>query len=219
MVKEGLKIRLDIVLTVLLMFCMGIQLWPLLAHEIAGTLMFICLGLHTWLNWPWYRGLMKGRYTIMRLVILAIAVLLWLDMLVLFGSSLAISYYVFRYLPSPVGISLGRSLHLAASYWALVLTGIHLGIHWSKIAGRIQVDWHSVTGWIIRGIGFLIPAYGFYCFYQLGWWNYLWLEVQFVSFDGIESPWTFYPACLCIIGGWIWMGYYGTKALRWILRS
>lgn len=214
MIKEKRKIKIDILLTVLLVFCMGIQLWPLLAHEIAGTLMFICLGIHTWLNWPWYKAMLKGTYTPMRVLILAIAILLWLDMVALLVSSLGISYYVFRYVPSPVGISMGRMMHLAASYWAMVLMGIHLGLHWSKFISRFTVEWHSFTGKVLRIMGMLAALYGLYNFWQLGWWDYLWLDVQFVSFEGLESPWIFYPICLCILASGIWIGYYVMKFLR-----
>ncbi len=209
-----MKIQIDIMLTVLLVFCMGIQLWPLLAHEIAGTLMFICLGIHTWLNWPWYKGMLKSSYTPMRVLILAVAILLWLDMVALFVSSLAISYYVFRYVPSLVGISLGRMMHLAASYWAIVLMGIHLGLHWSKFISRFTVDRHSFTGKVLRIMGMLAALYGLYSFWQLGWWDYLWLDVQFVSFEGLESPWIFYTTCMCILASGIGIGHYGMKILR-----
>ena len=217
MIKEKRKIKIDILLTVLLVFCMGIQLWPLLAHEIAGTLMFICLGIHTWLNWPWYKGMLKGSYTPMRVLILVVAILLWLDMVALLGSSLAISYYVFRYVPSPVGISLGRMMHLAASYWAIVLMSIHLGMHWSKFTSRLVADWHSLAGRALKIMGLVATVYGLYSFWQLGWWDYLWLDVQFVSFEGLESPWIFYPTCLCILAGGVWLGYYGMKILRRML--
>ncbi len=215
--KEKRKIQIDILLTILLVFCMGIQLWPLLAHEVAGTLMFICLGIHTKLNWSWYKAMAKGNYTPMRVIILVVAVLLWLDMLALLCSSLAISYYVLRYVPSPVGISLGRIMHLAASYWAIVLMGLHLGLHWSKFVGKLTVDWCSIGGKCLKFLGLLAAVYGLYSFWQLGWWDYLWLNAQFVSFEGLESPWIFYPTCLCILGGGIWIGYYGMKLLRRIL--
>ncbi len=215
--KERRKIKIDILLTILLVFCMGMHLWPLLAHEVAGTLMFICLVIHTKLNWSWYKALAKGRYTPMRVLILVVAVLLWLDMLALLCSSLTISYYVFRYLPSPVGISLGRNIHLAASYWAIVLMGIHLGLHWSKFASKLTADWHSAGGKCLKAIGLLAAAYGLYSFCQLGWWDYLWLNVQFVSIEGLESPWIFYPTCLCILGSGIWIGHYGMNILRRIM--
>lgn len=214
MKKESLKIKLDILLTLLLVFCMGMPLWPLLAHEIAGTIMFICLAIHTWLNWSWYRGLFKGRYTAMRWIILAVAVCLWLDLLALAFSSLSISYYVFKYMPSLLGARLGRNVHLVSSYWGIVLMSIHLGLHWSKFAGKLRVDWSSTIGKGLRVLGLLAAVYGLYSFWKFRWLDYMWLNVKYVSFAGLDSPWIFYPTCLCIMAGGVFIGFYWMKFMR-----
>ena len=44
-----------------------------------------------------------------------------------------ISGTVFAFLDITRGVSVARSLHLAASYWGMVLMSVHIGLHWSMV--------------------------------------------------------------------------------------
>ena len=48
---------------------------------------------------------------------------------------------------------LGRSMHVAASYWGIVLMGLHIGMHWSMIAGRVKNVWAKIFAVIFCGWG------------------------------------------------------------------
>ena len=59
--KGSLKIIVDVLMTVLLLFLMGSQLWGEEAHEWAGAGMFILFIAHHVLNRGWHKGLFKGK--------------------------------------------------------------------------------------------------------------------------------------------------------------
>ena len=57
------KIIVDMLMTLLLLFLMGYQLWGEVAHEWAGAGMLVLFLAHHILNRGWYKSLFKGRYT------------------------------------------------------------------------------------------------------------------------------------------------------------
>ena len=62
------KIGIDFVMTVLLLCQMTYLLIGETAHEWMGVARFILFILHHALNWRWYRNLVKGRYTGVRIL-------------------------------------------------------------------------------------------------------------------------------------------------------
>ena len=64
--KGKLKITVDALMILALLFLMGYQLWGDVAHEWAGAGMFLLFLLHHGLNAPWHESLFRGRYTPMR---------------------------------------------------------------------------------------------------------------------------------------------------------
>ena len=69
-----LKIIVDALMTLTLLFLMGYQLWGEAAHEWAGAGMLVLFLIHHILNRNWYRSLFKGRFTPMRVLQICVAV-------------------------------------------------------------------------------------------------------------------------------------------------
>lgn len=143
--KGKLKITVDALMILALLFLMGYQLWGDVAHEWAGAGMFLLFLLHHGLNAPWHESLFRGRYTPMRAAVLLVDLLLFLAMLGLMASGVLLSNHVFAFLPLQGGAGLARLMHLVCSHWLFVLTGLHLGLHWGmflslarKAFGRTQ---------------------------------------------------------------------------------
>ena len=61
--KTAVKIAVDGLMTVGMLFLIGHQFWDGAPHEWAGAGLFLLFILHHILNGNWYKALFKGRYT------------------------------------------------------------------------------------------------------------------------------------------------------------
>ncbi len=227
--KGSLKIIIDVLMTFLLLFLMGYQLWGEEAHEWAGAGMFVLFIAHHVLNRGWHKGLFKGKYTPVRILLTGIDVLLFAAMLAQMYSGILLSRYVFAFLPFDSGMALARRLHILGSYWGFTLMSLHLGLHWNMLLGKIPIK-KMLTG---KGHGkeqksslsnmrpaalFLISlavaGYGLYAFAERDILTYLFLQTEFVFLDYGESIVLFYLDYICMMGLWIFIAHYGTKLLR-----
>lgn len=220
--KTKIKVLLDLVMTLLLLFLMGYQLWGEAAHEWAGAAIFILFILHNILNRAWYRNLFRGRYTAMRMVSLTVNVSLLAAMLCLMISSIILSRYVFAFLPIRGGMSLGRMMHMAAAYWGFVLMAVHLGLHWNMLlgmTGRLLKTGSVSTGAgrmaFLAGTG--IALYGLFAFFKRNLITYMFLRSEFVFLDYNEPKFLFYLDYLALMGLFIYIAHYGVMLIKKIL--
>ena len=132
------KIVVDMLMTLLLLFLMGYQLWGEVAHEWAGAGMLILFLAHHILNRGWYKSLFKGRYTSMRVFQVLADMLLLAAMAAQMYSGIAMSRYVFAFLPVDGKMALARRLHILGSYWGFILMSVHLGMHWNLFWGMAR---------------------------------------------------------------------------------
>lgn len=106
--KAKIKIMTDILMTAVMLFLMGYQFWGEAAHEWAGAGIFLLFIIHHILNASWYRGFVKGKYTLTRILMIAINFLLLAAMLALMYSSFVLSRHVFAFLPVAGGDVAGQ---------------------------------------------------------------------------------------------------------------
>ncbi len=66
--KQSVKVCIDIAMTLGLLFLMGYHLWGDTAHEWVGAGIFVLFILHHILNWRWWAGLFKGKYSAVRIL-------------------------------------------------------------------------------------------------------------------------------------------------------
>ena len=66
--KQGVKVCINIAMTLGLLFLMGYHLWGDTAHEWVGAGIFVLFILHHILNWRWWAGLFKGKYSAVRIL-------------------------------------------------------------------------------------------------------------------------------------------------------
>ena len=128
----------DVLMTVALLFLVGYQFWGEKAHEWAGAGIFVLFAAHHILNVGWYKNLFRGKYTAYRIFQVIVDMLTLLSMAVLVYSSVVLSRYVFAFLPIESGLALARRLHILGSYWGFLLMGLHLGLHWNMVFGRLK---------------------------------------------------------------------------------
>ena len=137
---------------------MGYQLWGDAAHEWAGAVMLILFIVHHILNRAWYKSLAKGRYTPMRVLIVAVDMLLFIAVLAQMYSGIIMSRHVFAFLPVGGGMALARRLHILGAYWGFLLMSVHLGMHWNYVLGMVSNLCGKGNGRDGRRFPALVPA-------------------------------------------------------------
>ena len=103
--------------------------------------------------------------------------------------------------------SFARLCHLSCSYLSFVLMGIHLGLHWGMIAGRIKSSWPAL-------IAVIIACYGLYVFIQADIISYIFLENQFAFIDYDKNIFLVFIDNIAMLAFWTSAGYYVSKLIR-----
>ena len=217
--KVVIKIVVDILMTLALLFLMGYQFWGDAAHEWVGAGMFLLFIAHHILNGNWHKNLLHGRYSPSRLFMLVIDVLVFLSMIGLMISGIMLSNHVFAFLGIRGGMSFARLLHMPCSYWGFVLMSLHLGLHWGMLLGMMKRAW-KLEGAFKKGkivfpvLGAVIALYGLTVFIRRNLLTYMLLRTQFVFLDFNEPVPLFYLDYLAMMGTFIFLAHYVSCFLR-----
>jgi len=132
----SLRLAIDLIMLTLFFICLAFRLTEGTTHEWAGLAFLVTLAIHTWINRPWYGKLFKGAYGFQRVINTAVNLTLMLVMVLMAIGGIINSRFIFDFLNLEGG-RLYHQLHALASYWGLVLVGIHAGLHWGMIRGVI----------------------------------------------------------------------------------
>lgn len=217
--KAQLKIVIDVLMTLALLFLMGYQFWGDVAHEWVGAGMFVLFIVHHILNWNWYKTLFRGRQTPFRIFQLILDLAVFAAMICLMISGIMLSSYVFDFLNIHGSTSFARLLHMASSYWGFVVMALHLGIHWGIFSGlarkgfRIKESSH-VRSAVLFLISAVIAAYGVAAFVKRNLLTYMLVQTQFVFLDFGEPKQLFYLDYLAMMGACIFLSHYIGRLLR-----
>lgn len=209
--KAKVKIAVDSVMIVALMFLMGYQVWGETAHECVGVIMFVLFISHHILNIAWHKSLFKGKYNIMRSVRLINDLLILAVMLMLMYSGIVMSHHVFSFLQINGGVAVARKLHMLGSYWGFVLMSIHLGFHWNVFVGlgrRLFRKKFKSRSILLFCVGLIIACYGAVMFIHHNISDYLLLRSEFVLIDYSEMTVRFYIDYASIMGLFIFVAHY-----------
>lgn len=217
--RSKIKLAVDLLMTLSLLFLMGYQLWWETAHEWAGTGMCVLFIAHHLLNLAWYRNLFRGKYTVIRVLNSVVDLALLAVMICLMASGIIMSRHVFAFLPITGGMGTARLVHMAACYWGFVLMALHLGFHWGMMMTRTRnISGVTKPSGIRRVIflisGIVIAGYGLYVFVTRDLVTYMFLRTQFVFLDYSESPISFYIDYLAMMGLFIWIAHYLSVSLK-----
>lgn len=211
--KAIVKIIIDVLMTVALLFLMGYQLWGDVAHEIVGAGLFLLFIVHHILNRNFYKNLFRGKYTPMRILQLVMDGLVLVVMIMLMISGIMMSRYVFAFLPIHSGMAMARRLHILGSYWGFILMSMHLGLHWNQILGMLRKAAGIKRSSKIRTVvcfaaGLFIAGYGGWVLFKRDFPTYLLLKNEFVFLDYSELPILFYLDYLAFMGICIFVAHY-----------
>lgn len=217
--KAIIKIAIDVLMSLGLLFLMGYQFWGDVAHEWAGAGMFLLFIAHHLLNGNWYKSLLRGKYSPSRIFQAIIDILVFLSMIGLMVSGIMLSNHVFAFLDIHGGMSFARLTHMAASHWGFVLMALHLGLHWGMFMGLAKKvlklkQTSRVRKILLPILGALIAIYGLIVFIRRDLLTYMLVRTQFVFLDFGESIPLFYLDYLAMMGAFIFLAYSLSKLLR-----
>lgn len=138
-VSSILAQRLGLPLAMAAGLLLSLAYWWLgnIAHELFGTAVFALLAWHLVVNRRWFANLAHGRYDGRRVLKLILHLALVINMAVLLVTSVVISKSVFAALPIPDSIYL-RDIHWFAAYWVMVVVGVHVGLHWTRLMTLVR---------------------------------------------------------------------------------
>lgn len=215
--KTAVRLSVDILMTLSLLFLMGYHFWGEAFHEWVGAGMFILFIAHHILNGNWHKSLFKGKYNAMRILTLCLDILVLVAMLAQMYSGIVMSRYVFDFLSPIGGMSLARRLHILGAYWGYILMSLHLGLHWNMILGVFRkaagIKGKSTIRSIIALIvGLVIAGYGVWAFISRDFPTYLLLKSEFVFLDYGEPKILFYIDYLALMCLCIFIAHCGAKS-------
>lgn len=213
------RLMLDLIAASLLVF--GLSYWWLgnIAHELAGTAMFLLLIIHTIFNRRFYSTITRTRREARGLFNVAVTLALLVAMLVLLVTSVLISNALSGFM-SPFGGFTVRQIHTLAAYWALVIVAVHLGLRWPMIMGAARKVFsisrsNALRDWALRIVAVTIALHGVWSSFVLGMGTKLSMQVSLDWWNFEESVAGFFIHCVAIAGLYIFLTYY---AIRWLQR-
>ena len=176
------------------------------AHEYSGIFMFVLFLIHQYLNRKWYGALFKGKYNLLRAFSTFINLSLLAAFLITAFSGIIMSEN-FPELNIESMMSFARLAHLSCAYLSFVLMGIHLGLHWGMIAGKIKSRWPGL-------VAILISCYGFYCFFaDQKLHEYIFLINEFAFIDYEKNLFLVMFDNISMFSFWTFAGYRISKIL------
>ena len=205
--KKCVKTVTDIFMTILLMLLMFYGLTGQYFHEYAGAAMFLLFILHHILNYKWWKNMLSGKFSSLKIIIISVNLLLLLDMIGLLISGIIMSRYAFSFLNIRIGVSGARMIHMICSYWGFALMSAHIGLHWNIVIRSLKKAPKPII-YISRILAAIIAAFGLYAFIKNRLWAYMTGTEQFVLMDyGQSGVWTVLEY-MSIMGMFICITYY-----------
>ena len=214
--KRTLRIAVDCLMAVLLPLLMAYELVGRAAHEWLGAGMGVLFIAHHILNRAWWKGLPKGCWTAVRILQTAVNALILATMLGSMVSGIAMSRYVFGWLPIPGGRTLFRTVHLLCAFWGFVLMSVHLGLHggmFLRMGRRVFPQPSKGRAWALRALALLLAVCGAWVFASQDIADYLFLRAVFVFYDFGQPVILFFLQYLSMMLLFALIGYYLMKAL------
>ncbi|SDE53321.1 DUF4405 domain-containing protein [Belnapia rosea] len=211
------RLAFDLVAAALLVF--GLAYWWLgnVAHEVAGTAMFLLLILYNVFNRRWYRSIPRAHRQARSLFNMLLTACLLLTMLVLLVTSVLISNALAPLMSAFGGFTV-MQIHTLSAYWALVIVALHLGPRWSMIMGVARNLFgmsrpSAARRWALRTVTVVIALHGLWSAGVLGLGTKLTMQVSLDWWDFETSVAGFFVHSLAVAGLTIALGHFGAMAM------
>lgn len=199
-----LRLVLDGLAAVLLVFCFAYWWLGNGAHEAAGTAMFGLLAAHIVFNRRWWNAIPRTRAEPRSLLNVGLTIALLFAMVALLVTSVLISNTLAPVLPAWGGFT-ARQAHVAIAYWALVIVAVHLGFRWTMLMATarnlLRLDGPSrMRAWMLRTIALLVAVHGLWSVQALGLGDKLAMRMTLDWWNFEESVAGFFVHCGAVVG-------------------
>ena len=130
------KITIDILMFILMLLEFSRMYMEPIYHEIIGIILLILFIIHLILNMQYIKNIQKGKYNLKRTIMLIVNILFMItfSLSLLFGILSSQNLLTFMNINNMNIIK----LHKMFSYISLVIMGIHLGINFNAMFGKIS---------------------------------------------------------------------------------
>lgn len=202
----------DIAMTAAIVILMAFQITGEAVHEWMGIVMFILFISHTVLNRLWYRQIVRGRYSAVRVLQTVLDFALLVSFCVTAVSGMMMSQYAVPFLRASRLIGSAQSLHLAFSHWTFILISAHLGLHWGMMIRPLQKKRILFT--VLSVAAIFICGYGLSLTSGSQIYSYLLFKMQFAFFDYNESALRVFCENILMMASWAMIAYELSRILR-----
>lgn len=182
-----IKHTVDVALFAVVMGLMSHQLMENALHEWIGIAALLLVAIHIVLNRRQMLALFKGGPSAAKVLTATVDVVLAVSYLVTMVTGAAMSSYAVPFLFGIVPVMSAQAIHLAGSYWSMVLVGLHIGMHWRPVV-RAIIGGRKAMGSILLAAGIALTVFGLVAFLQNGVASYLTASTPFAHFDYGKHP-------------------------------
>lgn len=204
---KKIRITIDIVMTVLLPMLMAYSLIGEKFHEIIGTGMLVLFICHNWLNRGFWKGLFKGKYNPQRIFRAIVNVALLVMVILQPLSGIAMSKYLYTFLPQMNISAAARQVHLVLAYWAFVVMSVHAGTHFSMFVPKLTKRMNKTVKSVAEIGCLVIAGYGVYAFIKRQLPDYMFMKMSFAFLDYSEPRVYFFLDYIAIMLLFAVIGY------------
>ena len=209
------RIIIDLAIIILLLCAYAYRIVGDTAHEWIGVSVFVLFIAHNVINYRWYKNIVRGAYTVRRVIMTTVNALLALTMATLAITGFIQSRTVLSFLNLQGGMVL-RQIHTTVAYWGLPLIGIHIGLHWGMFTKSISNQYLFIL--IMRIFAFLFTAFGIWSSFDRDMFPKLFLGFSFDYWPSEKPIVLFFAETISIMGIYIFTAYYFIKILDWLKR-
>jgi len=215
--KKTVRLLLDITITVILLCSYAYRITGDKAHEWIGITLFLCITLHIIINLKWFKTIFKGAYNPRRIIMTTVNILLAVDFAILLITGLSHSRTLLSFLHLSGSMVL-RQIHTAAAYWSIILTAVHIGIHWglfiNAVMGKVRNEKKLLFGIIMRILAIALFAFGVWSSFDRDIFSKLFLGFSFDYWSPEKPIILFFVETISIMSIYIFTAYYCLKIIE-----
>ena len=174
------KLIIDIMMFILMLMEFSRIYTGSFIHEIMGITLFILVIIHLFLNNNYLLNIPKTKYNLSKLIMLIINILLFGSFILtsIFGILSSNEILTFLNMHS---LSIIK-LHKIFSYITLIIIGLHIGINFNLMFGKLtKLIKNKIINYILS---IIITIFGIYSFIKVDFWNHLIGEYGFGNNNG-----------------------------------
>lgn len=189
-----IKILLDILMVIVFVLLFNkLAIVPMAFHEIAGLLIGVVVIIHIALNFNWVKQVtlkfFSSKMNLKAKVGYIIDALLLLCFVIIIISGIPISHILLPNFRINSSINF-RAIHISISYVALLLVGIHIGLHWNWVVNVFKKIFgirskKKILGSIAKLAVVLLFVFGSYNIYSVKYFSNI--SSIAMSFNGSQS--------------------------------